>query len=150
MFGSGGALDLHSAFGNLGRAAATGFQSILPAGLGFLGPVAALAGGALGGWLSSLFQRPPKVPQGEYSVWLSDPATPQYASTRFPSVTDAAQGCPLAEIAFDLEPPFDLVSRLVSNLRAGGVLSPLSREPLDVARGRDVDVAVRREDAAAQ
>ena len=92
MFGSGGALDLHSAFGNLGRAAATGFQSILPAGLGFLGPVAALAGGALGGWLGSLFQRPPKVPQGEYSVWLSDPATPQYASTRFPSVTDAAQG----------------------------------------------------------
>ncbi|WP_374442451.1 hypothetical protein [Stella sp.] len=92
MFGTGGALDLGSAFANLGRAAASGFQSLLPAGLGFLGPVAALAGGALGGWLGSLFRQEPKVPQGEYSVWLSDPATAQYASTRFPSVTDAAAG----------------------------------------------------------
>ncbi|BBK36088.1 hypothetical protein STAQ_11660 [Allostella sp. ATCC 35155] len=92
MFGSGGALDLGSAFAGLGRAAASGFQSLLPAGLGFLGPVAALAGGALGGWLGSLFRQETKVPQGEYSVWLSDPATAQYASTGFPSVTEAAGG----------------------------------------------------------
>ncbi len=92
MFGSGGALDIGGLFANLGRAAASGFAAILPAGLGFLGPIASLAGGALGGLLGSLFKQAPKVPQGEYSVWLSDPATPQYASTRFPAVTDAAQG----------------------------------------------------------
>ncbi|BBK44021.1 hypothetical protein STVA_40410 [Allostella vacuolata] len=90
MFGAGGALDLSGLFNNLGRAAATGFSAILPAGLGFLGPVASLAGGALGGVLGSLFKQEPKVPQGEYSVWLSDPDRAQYASTRFPSVTDAA------------------------------------------------------------
>ncbi|MCC7271404.1 MAG: hypothetical protein IT561_01970 [Alphaproteobacteria bacterium] len=92
MFGSGGTLDVGGLLGGLGRQAASGLAGLLPAGLGFLGPLAALAGGALGGLLGGLFKRAPKVPQGEYSVFLADLATPQYASTRFPAVTDAAKG----------------------------------------------------------
>ncbi|BBK30588.1 hypothetical protein EDC65_1973 [Stella humosa] len=92
MFGAGGSLDFTRLFDDVGRAAATGLAAILPAGLGFLSPIASLAGGALGGFLGSLFKKKPKVPQGEYSVWLSDPDTAQHASTAFPTVTDAAQG----------------------------------------------------------
>ncbi|MGE0714474.1 MAG: hypothetical protein AB7P02_03445 [Alphaproteobacteria bacterium] len=92
MFGAGGTLDIGGLLAGVGRQAGSGLAGLLPAGLAVLGPIAALASGALGGLLGGLLKQTPKVPQGEHSVFLSDLATTQYASTRFPSVTEAAEG----------------------------------------------------------
>ena len=93
----------------LGLIAGAIARAILPGkqkGGWFVTLLIGVVGALLGGWLGSLFRQEPKVPQGEYSFWLSDPTTAQYASTGFPSVTEAAGGV--------TTPPLEIIVSIIN------------------------------------